>query len=74
VLLTTVQCHVLGAEVTRVTDLEGTSAQIICPEYEKSSGLCRLRREALSGGPLSRLLERAAERTLAQRSSSCLLR
>ena len=72
--ITTVRCHVLGANVTRVVDLEGHVTRIICREYEESTGVCRLRRDAQSGGPLSRLVERVAEETLDTRSTLCDLR
>jgi len=70
----TVHCHVLGSHVTCLTDLEGTVTRVICPAFESATGLCRFRREALSGGPLSQLMERVAEDTLAVRDSRCRLR
>ena len=42
--IVSVRCPVLGAKVTCVTDLEGEATQVICPEYEESTGLCRLKR------------------------------
>jgi hypothetical protein len=70
----TIRCHVLGATVTRITDLEGAVSRIICPEYQESTGFCRLLCNADSGGPLSRLLERLAEGELGRRSARCHLR
>ena len=72
--ITTIHCHVLGATVTRITDLEGAVSRIICPEYQESTGLCRLLRHAETGGPLSRLLERVAEGALDRRGVRCDLR
>ena len=69
--ITTVRCHVLQANVIRVTDFEGKTTRLICPEYEEKSGLSRLRNDALSGGPLSQLLARASEETLSARFARC---
>ncbi len=71
--LTSVPCHILGSNVTRVTDLEGRVTQLICPEYDPTRRLCRIRQRALSGGPLSQLLERVSEDTLAERGARCEL-
>lgn len=72
--MTTVYCQVLGSRVTCLTDLEGTVTRVICPAFEPAAGLCRFRREALSGGLLSQLMERVAEDTLAARDSRCAFR
>ena len=72
--ITTVRCHVLGAMVTCITDLEGEVSRIICPEYHEPTGSCRLLGDADKGGPLSRLLERIAEDGLARRGAGCHLR
>jgi hypothetical protein len=66
-----VLCPVRQAHVSIVTDLEGAITRLICPEYQESTGLCRLRTEAQSGGPLSQLLERLDEGTLDRRSARC---
>ena len=72
--MTSIWCPVLGAHITRVTDLEGTVTRIICAEYEESTGNCRLKKTALEGGPLAQLLERMSEDTLNTRSTQCVLR
>lgn len=72
--ITTVRCPVLGSNVTRVIDLEGTVTRVICPEYQMPEGLCRLKRAVAKGGPLSRLLERRDEETLAEHGIACGLR
>jgi hypothetical protein len=58
VAIQSVFCPVSHAHVTAVTDLQGTMTRLICPEYRASTGACGLRANALSGGPLSQLLER----------------
>jgi hypothetical protein len=72
--ITSVHCNVLGANVTCVTDLEGTVTQIVCAQYDPATGLCRVKHDALGGGPLSQLLERVAESTLASHGVRCELR
>ena len=72
--ITTIRCDVLGANVSCITDLEGTVMRVICPEYQEPAGTCRLRSEASKGGPLSRLLERVEEDTLASHGVGCALR
>jgi len=72
--MTTIPCPVLGGTVTRITDFEGTVTRLICPEYQESTGLCRLLSEEDSGGPLSRLLGRLSEGGLERRSARCDLR
>ena len=71
--ITTVHCPVLGAHVTRVTDLEDEVTQLVCPEYEEPTGICRLKQSTRDGGPLSQLLERVSEDTLVSRSTRCAL-
>jgi len=71
--IASVLCHVLGTTVTRVTDLEGNVTQLICPEFDPVSGLCRIRQGVSSGGPLSQLLERVSEDTLDSRGARCPL-
>jgi len=66
-----VRCLVLGAHVARITDFEGEPVTIICPEYEESSGACRLKMNALDEGPLLRVLERAKGSTLGGRETRC---
>jgi hypothetical protein len=66
-------CHVLSGHVTRITGLEDETVRIICTQYE-SSGDCRLKKAGRQGGPLSQLLERAAEEALDTKSVACHLR
>jgi hypothetical protein len=65
---------VLGANVTRASDMEGNVTRIFCPEYDERTGACRLLTTALDGGPLSQLLERVADDTLDRRTAACVLR
>ena len=71
--IVSVRCAVLGANVTRVTDLEDEVTALICPEYEEPTGICRLKKNAGQGGPLSQLLERVSEDTLDTRTTRCNL-
>jgi hypothetical protein len=69
-----IRCPVLKAHVTRVEDFEGEVIGIICPEYEESSGTCRLMTAAFDSGPLGQLVERVADETLSTRSRLCIMR
>jgi hypothetical protein len=69
-----IRCPVLGAHVTCITDLEGNVVRILCGEYQEVTGACRLKTSASQGGPLSQLLERVAENTLASPGVLCSLR
>ncbi len=71
--ISTVPCHVLGSNVTRVTDFEGAVTRLLCPEYDEHTGICRIREQASRGGPLSALLERLDEDALDRRDARCLL-
>lgn len=69
--ITLTWCHVLGTNVTRVTDLEGEVVRVICPYHDEATHTCTLRADAQSGGPLAQLLERVAEDTLASHGRRC---
>jgi hypothetical protein len=69
--ISSVKCPVLGANVTRVTDLEGQTTKVICAEYDERTGICRLKRGASQGGPLSQFLERVSEDTLDTKTTHC---
>lgn len=69
--VTSVRCPVAQATVTRVIDFEGATTRVICPEYEEPTGVCRLKKSALEGGPLSQLLDRLSEETLDRRGTRC---
>jgi len=72
--ITSVHCNVLGGNVPCITDLEGTVTQVVCTHYDSATGLCRVKNKGITGGPLSQLLERVAERTLASHGTRCELR
>lgn len=67
----TVHCHVLQTQVTTITDMEGGVVRVICSQYERPSGTCRIKQRVSSGGPLSRLIERTSEGILDSRSPKC---
>lgn len=70
----TAHCQVLGTTVTRVVDFEGQVDHVICGEYQRSDGTCRLKRSAGVGGPLSRLLHRVDEDIVGEHGVLCSLR
>jgi hypothetical protein len=67
-------CTVLGTHVLRVTDLEGATETIVCPEYQASDGACRRLKDAKQGGPLSQLLERVSKDALRTKDVHCIFR
>jgi hypothetical protein len=69
--LLTVRCPVSHVDVVRVTDFEGATQRVICGDYEETTGECRLKAAARGEGPLSRLLDRMAERSLASHGVRC---
>ena len=66
-----VYCHERRGHISLETDRDGIVRRVICPKYEHSTGLCRLRQDTLEGGPLSQLLERVAGNTLNARTIRC---
>ena len=66
-----VWCPVMQSRVMCVTDLEGAIGWVICSEYEEATRTCRMKRGALEGGPLARLLTRVSENTLTDRTLRC---
>lgn len=70
-VIASVRCPISRATVTRITDFEGATTNVICPEYQEPTGICRLKETALTGGPLSRFLEGVSEGTLNSRALRC---
>lgn len=66
-------CAVLGFHVLRVTDLEGATERIVCPEYQ-ADGACRRLKDANQGGPLSQFLERVSKDALRTKDLHCIFR
>ncbi len=66
-----VYCHERRGNITLETDSGGVVRWVICPKYENSTGLCRLRHYTIEGGPLSQLLERVAGNSLNARTTRC---
>ena len=67
-------CAVLGSHISRVTDFEGATNKIICPDYVTAGGVCRRLKDAKQGGPLSLLLERVSENMLRTKDEHCIFR
>lgn len=68
-----VWCPVLQSHVTYVTDLEDTVVTVVCYEYDKATGTCRMKKAAFEGGPLSQLLMRVSENALADPMVGCTI-
>ena len=69
--IATVHCPVSRLDVVRVTDFEGMTTRIVCPEYDEGANACRLKTGAAQGGPLARLLVRTEEGTLSAHGVRC---
>ncbi len=69
--IVSIHCPVIGLQITRVTDLEGATTRVICPQYEESTGICRLKRQGRGGGMLSQFLDRVAEDALRSKDLHC---
>lgn len=72
--ITAIRCPVAQRDIMCEADLEGTITSVFCPELDERTGICRLKRKALEGGPLTQLLQRASEHTLDSRRLTCGLR
>lgn len=66
-----VYCHERRGNIILETDPDGVVCRVICPKYENSTGLCRLRHDTMEGGPLSQLLERVAGNSLNAQTTHC---
>lgn len=66
-----IYCPVSHADVVRVTDFEGATVRIVCSDYDETNQECRLKSRAAAAGPLTRLLERTHEGTLASHGTRC---
>lgn len=64
-------CPVLHTRVTRVTTLEGEVIKVICAEFDDSSKTCWVKKAVGLGGPLSQLVERVNEESLAHSGMRC---
>jgi hypothetical protein len=71
--LTSSWCCVLQKNVTRVTNLEGEIVSVICPEFQVSTGICRLKEHAFQDGLLSELLRRVDENAIENPEPRCML-
>jgi hypothetical protein len=69
--ITTTWCPVLQANVTMVATFEDEVTILICPEFEPLTKTCRLKKMTGLCGPLSQLLERVLEGTLANPAPRC---
>jgi hypothetical protein len=64
-------CPVVHARVTTMTTLEGEVTNVICPEFDRPSKSCRVKKTGTLGGPLSQLLERVADESLGEPDARC---
>ena len=71
--ITSTWCSVQQATVSRIMTFEGDVSTVICPEFDPVTKACRLKKAASLGGPLSQLIARVSEGTLADAAPRCNL-
>ena len=70
-VIDSVWCPVLHGRLTRITTLEGEVIRVVCPEFDDSSKTCGVKKAVGLGGPLSQLVERVTEESLAHPDTRC---
>jgi hypothetical protein len=65
----TVYCHILRGNVTVVSDLEGKVTNVVCPEYERITHACQLKRR--DSGFLGNVVKGMADRLAGTRAKYC---
>jgi F420-0:gamma-glutamyl ligase-like protein len=65
----TVRCHVLGDDVTVVTDLAGQVVNVICPKFRRLTYNCEKKLEG--AGVVGTFLGRLADRTTGSKAVVC---
>jgi hypothetical protein len=57
-----VHCHVLGGQVTVITDLAGNVTNVVCPEFSRLTHACRIKtsQQGLTGMFFAKLADRLA--------------
>jgi hypothetical protein len=73
VTISSVWCSVQQATVSRMMTFEGEVSTVICPEFDPLTKTCRLKKAASLGGPLSKLMARVSEGSLAETAPRCNL-
>lgn len=58
----TVHCHILGGNVSVVSDLNGNVTNVICPEFLRINHMCMIKMREAEGvaGGLGAILDRLA--------------
>jgi hypothetical protein len=65
----TVRCHVLGDDVTVVTDLAGQVVNVICPKFSRPTYNCKKKLEDV--GVLGVVVRRVVDRTTGSKVVVC---
>ena len=65
----TVHCHVLGGDVTVVTDLSGNVTNIVCPEFNRLTYTCHRKKD--DQGFFANIASRVADRLAGTRANYC---
>jgi hypothetical protein len=65
----TVYCHILGGNVTVVTDINGNTTNVVCPEFARLTHGCYKKGKEL--GFVGSLLGKAADKLTGTRAAYC---
>ena len=72
VATTSTYCRILGTYVTCMTKMGGYRTEVTCPEYDASTGICRLKRQREASAS-SILFRAVGEGPTAERTRQCEL-
>lgn len=64
-----VHCHILGGQVTVITDLAGNVTNIVCPEFSRLTHACGIK--VSQQGPVVMLFAKLADRLTGTRANYC---
>jgi hypothetical protein len=72
-MTTSIYCRLIGKHVASFTKLGGRDVEFACPEYEATSGLCRLKSDAAEVHQLRVLLDAVGETPTGNEPRRCTL-
>jgi len=64
-----VYCHILGGDVTVITDINGDVKNVVCPQFERVTHSCY--KKSRNTGFLGNVLKKIADKAIDTRASYC---
>jgi hypothetical protein len=64
-----VHCHVLGGQVTVITDLAGHITNVVCPEFHRLTHACGIKES--QHGAIATIVAKVADRLAGTRANYC---